>query len=79
VCLLRDLVDFIDACDIRATANASGELRQRPPGMRAKSSFEQIRSVGQYAQLTLAAMPIHCCRMLLFSSAATLGYWALGH
>jgi hypothetical protein len=83
VCLLRDLAEFIDACDIRATANASREL----PGMLAKSSSEQSRRcAGQHEQLTLAAGLIHrvrgqqlavrgqpfaggCCRMHHFSSA----------
>jgi hypothetical protein len=51
-----DLGDFIDVCDIRATANASRELWRRPPDIRAKPGCEQSRSVGQKARLTLAAV-----------------------
>jgi hypothetical protein len=51
-----DLGDFIDVCDIRATANASRELWRRPPDRRAKPGSEQSRSVGQHARLMLVAV-----------------------
>ena len=67
VCLLRDLADFIDACDIRATANASREL----PDMLAKSrSAQSRRSVRQHEQLTRVAAPIHHVRGPAIGGAA---------
>jgi hypothetical protein len=72
VCLLRDLANFIDACDIRATANASKEL----PDMLAKSTSEQSRrAVRQHEQLTLAAVPIHHVRGPAIGGARTAFCW----
>jgi len=75
---LRDLTDFIVACDIRATANASRQLRQRPPDMLAKSSFEQSRrSLGRHEQLTLAAVHNHHVRDPAIGGARTAVCWRL--